>query len=123
MTISDMTDPGTLNGAPVQCSDGEKLGKVDSVYYDNDTNKPEWAAVKSGIFGGHVSLVPLKQGNWDDNTLTYGWAPRPSRRTSGSTRPSARSALTPRAPKAPKAPRGRRRERPRRRRGREPPRR
>lgn len=70
MTIADMSDPATLTGAPVQGSGGEKLGKVHSVYYDNDTNKPEWVAVKSGLFGGHVSLVPLNQGNWDGNALT-----------------------------------------------------
>ncbi len=70
MTIADMSDPGTMNGAPVHGSDGAKLGKVDSIYYDNDTDKPEWAAVKSGLFGGHVSLVPLGQANWDGNALS-----------------------------------------------------
>ena len=69
MTTANM-DPSTMNGAPVHGSDGAKLGKVDSVYLDNDTSKPEWAAVKSGLFGGHVSLVPLRQGSWDGSTLT-----------------------------------------------------
>ena len=31
--------------------------KVDAIYFDNDTNTPEWAAVKSGLFGSHVTLV------------------------------------------------------------------
>lgn len=70
MTIADMTDPTRMTGAPVHGSDGAKLGKVDSIYFDNDTDKPEWAAVKSGLFGGHVSLVPLGKGNWDGSTLT-----------------------------------------------------
>jgi uncharacterized protein (TIGR02271 family) len=70
MSITNMSDPNTITGAPVYGSDGEKLGKVHSIYYDNDTNKPEWAAVKSGLFGGHVSLVPLNQGSWDGGTLT-----------------------------------------------------
>ena len=65
-----MSDPGTMNGAPVHGSDGGKLGKIDSIYYDNDTDQPEWAAVKSGLFGGHVSLVPLHQADWDGNALT-----------------------------------------------------
>jgi uncharacterized protein (TIGR02271 family) len=70
MTIANMDDPGTMTGAPVHGRDGAKLGNVDAIYYDNDTDKPEWAAVKSGLFGGHVSLVPLQQGNWDGSVLT-----------------------------------------------------
>jgi uncharacterized protein (TIGR02271 family) len=70
VTIADMKDPSTMTGAPVHGSDGGKLGKVDAVYLDNETSRPEWAAVKSGLFGGHVSLVPLRQGNWDGSALT-----------------------------------------------------
>ena len=70
MTISNMNDPSTITGAPVRGSDGEKLGKVDAIYYDDATDAPEWAAVKSGLFGGHVSLVPLAQASWDGDALT-----------------------------------------------------
>ena len=70
MTVSDMTDPNSMTGAPVVGADGEKLGKVDAIYFDNDTDRPEWAAVKSGLFGSHVSLVPLSQGTWNNGTLT-----------------------------------------------------
>jgi uncharacterized protein (TIGR02271 family) len=70
MTIADMRDPGSMTGAPVHGSDGEKLGKIDAIYCDNDTDRPEWAAVKSGLFGSHVSLVPLSSGRWDGNALT-----------------------------------------------------
>ena len=70
MTIANMSDPNTMTGATVTGGDGEKLGKVDAIYFDNDTDKPEWAAVKSGLFGSHVSLVPLAQGTWNNGTLT-----------------------------------------------------
>jgi len=70
MTISNLSDPSTITGASVKGSDGEKLGKVDAIYYDNDTDAPEWVAVKSGLFGSHVSLVPLTQAGWDGDTLT-----------------------------------------------------
>jgi uncharacterized protein (TIGR02271 family) len=70
MTTANMSDPNTMIGAPVDSTDGERLGKIDSIYFDNETNRPEWAAVKTGVFGGHVTLVPLGQGNWDGNTLT-----------------------------------------------------
>jgi len=70
MTIADMNNPDTMTGASVNGRDGSTLGKIDAIYYDNDTNKPEWAAVKSGLFGGHVSLVPLQDGSWDGKALT-----------------------------------------------------
>src|SRR5690242_11662774 len=59
-----------LSGAPVQGSDGERLGKVDAVYFDNDTDAPTWAAVKTGQLGGFIPLVPLAQAGWDGSTLT-----------------------------------------------------
>jgi uncharacterized protein (TIGR02271 family) len=70
MSIASMSDPNTMTGATVKGGDGEKLGKIDAIYFDNDTDKPEWAAVKSGLFGSHVSLVPLAQGTWNNGTLT-----------------------------------------------------
>ena len=54
-----ITNPDALLGSVVLDADGSKLGKVEDVYFDNETDKPEWAAVKSGMFGGHVSLLPL----------------------------------------------------------------
>jgi uncharacterized protein (TIGR02271 family) len=55
----NISDPTQLHGLTVTGQGGEKLGKVDGIYLDNDTQRPEWAAVKSGLFGSHVSLVPL----------------------------------------------------------------
>ena len=70
MTISNMSDPNTMTGATVQGSDGEKLGKIDAIYFDDTTDTPEWAAVKSGLFGSHVTLVPLAQASWNGDTLS-----------------------------------------------------
>jgi len=38
-----------LTGAPVQGSDGERLGKVNTVYFDNDTDAPAWAALAVAV--------------------------------------------------------------------------
>jgi uncharacterized protein (TIGR02271 family) len=65
----NLSDPRELNGANVTGRNGEKLGKVDNVYLDNDTQRPEWAAIKTGLFGGHVSLVPLATAEYRDGTL------------------------------------------------------
>ncbi len=62
-------NPDTLVGQTVHGTDGEKLGKVETVYLDNDTGRPEWAAVKTGMFGGKVSLVPLATSEQSDDGL------------------------------------------------------
>ena len=65
----NLSDPRELNGANVTGRNGEKLGKVENVYLDNDTQRPEWAAIKTGLFGGRVSLVPLATAQYHDGAL------------------------------------------------------
>jgi uncharacterized protein (TIGR02271 family) len=55
----DIDDPRRLKKAAVIGGDGRKLGTVAAVYYDNATDQPEWVAVRTGLFGLDVSLVPL----------------------------------------------------------------
>jgi uncharacterized protein (TIGR02271 family) len=69
MAAQNLSDPAQLNGVTVQDSDGGKIGKVTDVYLDDQTSKPEWAAVKTGMFGGHVSLVPLASASFDGEAL------------------------------------------------------
>src|SRR3954454_9418121 len=38
---------------------GEKLGKLEEVYYDGETDEPTFAAVKSGLGSKSLTLVPL----------------------------------------------------------------
>ena len=42
-------------------SDGNKIGSIDEIYMDAETGKPEWLAVKTGMFGSKVSFVPIAQ--------------------------------------------------------------
>lgn len=49
-----------LRGAPVYDSAGEKIGKVDEIYYDYQTNEPEWIGLGTGMFGKKRVLVPLE---------------------------------------------------------------
>jgi len=69
MAAQNLSDPAQLNGVSVEGSDGSKIGKVTDVYLDDQTSKPEWAAVKTGMFGGHVSLVPLANASFDGEAL------------------------------------------------------
>ena len=38
---------------------GEKLGKLEEVYFDGETDDPVFGAVKSGTFSKSLTLVPL----------------------------------------------------------------
>ena len=50
---------GQLQGQPVLGQNGEKIGTAENVYLDNQTNRPEWVEVKTGLFGTKSALVPL----------------------------------------------------------------
>lgn len=68
MSVS-VSDPKELTGASVTGENDTKLGKVDAVYLDNETQRPEWVAVTTGMFGSHVSLVPLAEADYRDGVL------------------------------------------------------
>ncbi len=40
-------------------SDGEKIGKLIEVYVDTETEEPQFGTVKEGLFGKHLTFVPL----------------------------------------------------------------
>ena len=50
-------------------SDGGKIGSIDEVYMDADTGKPEWLAVKTGMFGSKVSFVPIAEAREDNGDV------------------------------------------------------
>jgi uncharacterized protein (TIGR02271 family) len=54
-----LQDAQTYRGATVVDAAGEKIGTVDEIYLDRATGEPEWAAVKTGLFGMKSSFVPL----------------------------------------------------------------
>jgi uncharacterized protein (TIGR02271 family) len=40
-------------------NDGDKIGKIDEIYLDQETNEPEWAVVTTGLFGTKQTFVPI----------------------------------------------------------------
>jgi sporulation protein YlmC with PRC-barrel domain len=40
-------------------SDGEKIGKLQDVYVDVETDEPQFATVKEGFISRHLTFVPL----------------------------------------------------------------
>ncbi len=57
--MPQMTDAYEWKGRTIVGSDGEKLGKINEIYEDPQTGKPEWATVSSGLFGTKSNFVPL----------------------------------------------------------------
>jgi hypothetical protein len=42
----------------VDCN-GEKIGKLEGVYVDIETDEPQFGTVKEGLIGRHLTFVPL----------------------------------------------------------------
>jgi uncharacterized protein (TIGR02271 family) len=58
--MNEFTDAYDWRGREVIGSDGEKIGKVDEVYLDTTTEKPEWLAINTGLFGLKSSFAPIE---------------------------------------------------------------
>ena len=52
---------------------GDKVGKVESIYNDEQTGRPEWVAVRTGLFGHKVTFAPIagSKQHGDDLQLAY----------------------------------------------------
>jgi uncharacterized protein (TIGR02271 family) len=46
-------------GRTLKDHNGDKIGTVDAVYVDQQTDRPEWALVNTGLFGTKSSFVPI----------------------------------------------------------------
>lgn len=57
----DRNNIENVMGQDVHGSDGEKIGSVGQVYLDDQTGRPDWVTVKTGLFGTRSTFVPLQQ--------------------------------------------------------------
>ncbi|MQA35331.1 DUF2382 domain-containing protein [Modestobacter roseus] len=62
-------DIHTVIGTNAVDADGDKLGKVGQVYLDDQTGRPEWATVSTGMFGTSETFVPLADAQLADGAL------------------------------------------------------
>ena len=44
--------------------DGEKIGKLQEVYVDVENDQPQFATVKEGFIGRHLTFVPPAGSPW-----------------------------------------------------------
>jgi hypothetical protein len=57
-TLDEVT---SWRGKTMVDADGNKIGSIEEIYADRQTGEPEWAAVKTGLFGTKHSFVPITQ--------------------------------------------------------------
>jgi uncharacterized protein (TIGR02271 family) len=58
-----------FRGQDVHDRDGDKIGSIEEIYLDTDTDRPEWALVHTGLFGTKSTFVPLRDATEADGTL------------------------------------------------------
>jgi stress response protein YsnF/sporulation protein YlmC with PRC-barrel domain len=49
-----------LKGKTIYDRDGEKIGKMEDIYLDNESQEPEWFSVGSGFFGTKHQVIPIQ---------------------------------------------------------------
>jgi uncharacterized protein (TIGR02271 family) len=58
-----------LRGQDLMSQDGDKLGTIEEIYLDSDTDQPEWALITTGLFGTKQSFVPIRGASRHDDGL------------------------------------------------------
>src|SRR4051812_20697173 len=49
-----------MRGARVLDSSGDQIGEVEEIYYDEESDRPEWIGLGTGFFGTKRVLVPVQ---------------------------------------------------------------
>jgi uncharacterized protein (TIGR02271 family) len=49
--------------------DGDKVGSIGDIYLDEQSGRPEWLAVHTGLFGSKVSFVPTAEARADGDDV------------------------------------------------------
>jgi hypothetical protein len=55
----DVEEVSEWRGQDVVDPDGQKVGRLEEIYYDRHTDAPGFACVATGLFGRRLSFVPL----------------------------------------------------------------
>ena len=67
--MTKVTEAYGLQGSTMVDRDGEKIGKIDDVYEDRQSGRPEWALVNTGLFGSKKTFVPLRDAQPDGDDV------------------------------------------------------
>jgi uncharacterized protein (TIGR02271 family) len=58
-----------LQSGTVLDSEGNKIGSVGAVYFDDRTDEPDWMTVKTGLLGNSEQFVPLSQASLEGDAV------------------------------------------------------
>jgi uncharacterized protein (TIGR02271 family) len=58
-TTFDTSEVTRWRGRTMIAGAGDKIGKIDEIYLDEETGRPEWALVNTGLLGMKSNFVPL----------------------------------------------------------------
>lgn len=70
--MDDVTRAQELIGNDVYDRDGDRIGRVGTVYLDDATHQPEWVTVRTGLFGMKESFVPLAGSSTREQRINLG---------------------------------------------------
>lgn len=65
-TKTEVTD---WRGLDMADSSGSKIGRIEDIYLDAETDRPEWAFVHTGLFGSRSSFVPIANASSDGRSV------------------------------------------------------
>ncbi|HEX6444097.1 MAG TPA: PRC-barrel domain-containing protein [Streptosporangiales bacterium] len=71
--MSVLSNVGEWRGHDVYLNNGEKLGKLDDVYYDAETDVPQFLCVRTGTLTHKQVLVPAANVTPSPAKLTVAW--------------------------------------------------
>jgi uncharacterized protein (TIGR02271 family) len=73
--MTQFDDRTQLHGSTLLDRDGDKIGKIDDIYVDAHTGRPEWALVNTGLLGTKSTFVPIadatRDGDGDGVRIPY----------------------------------------------------
>jgi uncharacterized protein (TIGR02271 family) len=58
--MTQVTEAYDWRGRDIIDADGEKVGTLEELFRDEETQQPEWAAVRTGMFGTKLSFIPIQ---------------------------------------------------------------
>ena len=67
--MSKFEDRTAWRGHELRDSQGQKIGSIEEIYLDTETDQPEWALVKTGMLGTKQSFVPLQQARTENDAV------------------------------------------------------
>lgn len=69
MTTTSVQD---LTGRNAIDPDGAKIGKIEQIYLDNETRRPTWVAISTGLLGSGRSFAPMYNSHPSGDDLALG---------------------------------------------------